>query len=155
MNKRSQGTNANYTGKQLEEFIKNQLDSLGYRSVDKRQFSPALYLEQPIYAQQFYPGQSIYGTSLFCDFIVYHPEKWPMGLWIEAKWQQSGGSVDEKYPYLVANLKKYPDYRSIIVLDGGGYKPGAEAWLRDQTDDVLLHIFNMSQFQIWTNKGNL
>ena len=32
--------------------------------------------------------------------------------------------------------------RSIIVLDGGGYKAGAEAWLRNQTDDVLLHIFN-------------
>ncbi len=92
---------------------------------------------------------------MFCDFIVYHPEKWPMGLWIEAKWQQSGGSVDEKYPYLVANLKKYPAYHSIIVLDGGGYKAGAEAWLRTQTDGILLHVFNMVQFQIWTNKGNL
>jgi hypothetical protein len=155
MAKHSQGTTANYTGSSLEQFIEARLVTLGYKQVDKKRFMPTTYLEQPIYARQFYLGRSIYETNFFCDFIIYHPEKWPNNLVIESKWQQSGGSVDEKFPYLVLNHKLRSKYPCIILLDGSGYKQGAENWLKNETDDKLLHVFNMSQFQTWTNKGNL
>jgi hypothetical protein len=151
----SAGNTANYTGTALEQFIEARLIERGYKHVDKDKFKPAIYLEQPIYTRQFHLGKSIYETSLYCDFILFHPQKWLDCLVIESKWQQCGGSVDEKYPYTVLNMKQHSAYKSILLLDGGGYKPGAETWLRQQVDDKLLHVFNMVQFQIWCNKGNL
>ena len=38
---------------------------------------------------------------------------------------------------------------------GGGYRPGAERWLRRQTDSKLLHVFNLTEFLTWVNQGNL
>jgi hypothetical protein len=81
-------------------------------------------------------GLSIYETPFYYDFILYHPQKWPQCLVIESKWQQVSGSVDEKYPHTILNInlniKMRSAYRSILLLDGGGYKPGAENWLRAQ-----------------------
>ncbi|UZE92215.1 MAG: hypothetical protein IB616_05780 [Methanosarcinales archaeon] len=129
------GTRAKYTGIQLEKVIYNRLSDKGYSWVDKKHFDPTRYLEQPIFSTQYHIGKSIYETDLNCDFIIYHPEKHPNCLIIESKWQESTGSVDEKFPYLVANIKEKFPCPSIVVLDGGGYKSGAEKWLRNQTDE--------------------
>jgi DNA adenine methylase len=82
---------------------------------------------------------------------VYHPSKHADCLVIEAKWQQANGSVDEKFPYLVMNIREQYPYAAIVVLDGGGFKEGAKDWLRRQVDDKLVHVFNMMEFQRWTN----
>ena len=92
------GTVANNTGQNLEAFIENALIRHGYQFVDKAKFKPSIYLEQPIYSKQVFICKSIYDTNVYCDFILYHPEKYPDCLIIESKWQQTGGSVDEKYP---------------------------------------------------------
>lgn len=155
MAKKASGTQANYTGTVLEQFIQARLDERGYQYVDRKMFKPAMYLEQLVYTKQFHLGNSIYETPFYCDFILYHPDKWPEGLVIESKWQSSSGSVDEKYPYTVLNIKMHSEYKSILLLDGGGYKPGAEKWLRQQVDGKLLHVFNMGQFTTWANKDNI
>ncbi len=86
-----------------------------------------------------------------CDFILYHPTQYPSCFIIEAKWQQSGGSVDEKFPYLVLNIReKYP-CATIVVIEGGGYRKEALAWLRNQEDKKLVHVFNMSEFFKWAS----
>ena len=151
----TQGSSANYTGSNLEMFIANTLTTLGYTHVPSKDFFDIAQTGNHIYSRQFNLGLSIYDTKLVTDFILYHPQKWSNYLVIESKWQQSSGSVDEKYPYLVLNLKHQIKYPSIIILDGAGYKPGAEAWLRNQVDSKLLHVFNMRDFQIWANKGNI
>ena len=74
---------------------------------------------------------------------------------IESKWQQSSGSVDEKFPYLVLNIRERYPCATIIVLDGGGFKKGAEEWLRRQVNDKLVHVFNMMEFQKWSNSDEL
>lgn len=149
------GSIANKTGNNLEQFIENALIDREYIQIDKKQFNSALYLEQAIYTKQFYIGKSIYGTSIYCDFIIYHPDKHPNCLVIESKWQQTGGSVDEKYPYTIINIQtKYP-YKTILILDGGGYKKGAEEWMRNQIGNNLIHVFSMSEFQTWINKNNI
>jgi len=105
---------------------------------------------KPIYTRQ-YQLESIYGTPLKCDFILYHPTQYPSCILIEAKWQQSGGSVDEKFPYLVLNIReKYP-CATIVVIEGGGYRKEALAWLRNQEDKKLVHVFNMSEFFKWAS----
>lgn len=146
---------ANYTGTVLEKFVLDRLIERGYQFVPKSKFKAAMYLEQPIFSAQVDIGTSIYGTKRKCDFALYHPEKWDEGLVIECKWQQSGGSVDEKFPFAVLNIKMQSPYKTVLLLDGGGYKKSAEAWVRAQVDGKLLHVFNMAQFQAWVNKGNI
>lgn len=144
---------ANYTGNRLQNFVEHTLVERDYNYIPKKKFTPAIYLEQPIYSKQFFLGKSIYNTNIYCDFILYHPTKYKDCLVIECKWQQVGGSVDEKYPYLILNMQmKYP-YKSILLLDGGGYKQGAKEWIKNQVGKNLLHVFDMSEFQKWVNKG--
>lgn len=151
----AQGTRANYTGNQLLKFIERCLVSKGYERVDRKQFDAARHLGQAIYVPEFPLCKGIYGTDLKCDFILYHPQKHPKCLVIEAKWQERGGSVDEKFPYLVANILECYPYSTVIVLDGGGYKPGAGAWLRRQARGKLLKVMSMSEFQKWSNSEAL
>lgn len=149
------GKHANYTGSTLEKFIANRLDERKYQFIPRNKFEAAIYLGQPIYTSQYHLGDSIYGTPMYGDFILYHPTKWSECLIIESKWQQSGGSVDEKFPYFVLNIQQRHPHKTVVLLDGGGYKKQAEAWLRGQVGNNLLHVFNMSEFQKWCNKGNI
>ena len=152
----SGGTQANYTGTVLERFILSRLADRGYTFIPRNRFTPARILGQPIYTRHFHVGVSIYGTEQYCDFIAYHPDRWPDNLIIESKWQQSGGSVDEKFPYLILNIQMQYRSPTIVLLDGGGYRAGAETWLRSQVGNSnLIHVFNMPQFAAWVNKDNL
>ncbi|MCK8518294.1 DpnII family type II restriction endonuclease [Methanoculleus sp. 7T] len=150
------GTIANKTGKLLETFIENLLIQKEYKYVQKKRFDSATHmLDQPIYSKQYNVCTGIYDTPIRCDFIVFHPEKHPDRLIIESKWQQSSGSADEKYPYTIHNIKeKYP-CDTVLVLDGDGYKKGAEKWVRDQVGEKLRHVFNMREFQKWVNQEGL
>ncbi len=149
-------TQANYTGTVLERFILSRFADRGYTFVARNLFTPACFLDQPVFTRHFHVGQSIYGTPQYCDFIVFHPQRWPNRLIIEAKWQQSGGSVDEKYPYLILNIQMQYSCPTVLVLDGGGYKQGAERWIRNQAGHGnFLSVFNMPEFARWVNNGNL
>ena len=83
-------------------------------------------------------------------------DTFPEGLIIECKWQQSKGSVDEKYPFTLFNIFKI-GVPTIILLDGGGYKPAAMKWLKDQVDPnrALIGVYNMAEFQKKVNNGFL
>jgi len=150
-----QGTRANYTGNSLEMVIFDTLKRKGYQFIEKNDFEAARYLEQAVFTVQHPISRSVYDTQLYCDFILYHPEKHQDCLIIESKWQQSAGSVDEKFPFLVLNIRERYPCSTIIVLDGGGYKRGAEKWLREQVDEKLIHVFNMMEFQRWSNSEEL
>jgi hypothetical protein len=152
----TQGGRAVRTGNALERVVLHALDDNHYTFVPPRKFLAACCLPQPLYTRQINACDSVYGTQVFADFMLYHPEKWPDKLIIECKWQQSSGSVDEKYPYNVLNIREQYPCPAIILLDGEGYKPGAAEWLRRQVDGVkLLHVFSMVQFQTWVNNDNL
>lgn len=112
-------------------------------------------LGQPIYAAECFVGSDIYGKNRKVDFVLYHPRKWPNSLVIQCKWQASGGSVEEKYPFEVLNIQQ-SGYPSIIVLDGGGYSKSAEQWLKGQSGKNLLrHVFNMGEFQRFVSRGEI
>lgn len=156
------GSIANKTGNSLERFIEDTLKGEKYVYIKNNKFS--LNVSEcigidikpcKIFTKQFNICNSIYGTPIRCDFILYNTEKHPHGLVIESKWQQSKGSVDEKFPYLERNIKEKYLYNTIVVLDGGGYKPGANKWLRSKIDGNFVGVFNMMEFRTYVNKGGI
>lgn len=155
MTQRTGGSIANETGNILENFVAQTLDRKGYEFIEKNKFNVAMTLNQKIYTRQLVLAQTIYNTKWNVDFVIHNPEKQPISLIIECKWQQVGGSVDEKYPYTVQNIKEQSPYPAIILLDGEGYKGGAKEWLKKQVDNKLLGVFNMGEFTKWVNLGNL
>ena len=76
-------------------------------------------------------GTNIHGKKRTVDFILYHPRRWPDCLVLQCKWQTSAGSVDEKYPFEVECIAQ-GSFKTIIVLDGGGYSEEARQWLLAQ-----------------------
>lgn len=96
------------------------------------------------------------GTAIDKNNVPYKRE-----VRVEAKWQQSAGSVDEKYPYMLLNgIYQYPEREIVFVVDGGGYKPGARQWLQDHIDNDWLKyqeqgksikLMTISEFMCWFN----
>ena len=146
---------AKRAGDRLEEFTSDILDERRYKFVPPARFFPARSLEQPIYTRQFEVGKDIYGKKRRVDAILYHPRLHPKCLVIQCKWQATGGSVDEKYPFEVLSIAQN-EFDTIIILDGGGYSPGARQWLMNQSGKKrLLHVFNQGDFARFASQGRL
>ena len=149
------GKRANRAGKQLAEFVDNLLQDYGYVKVSHNRFFALCSLEQPIYARECHAGRTIYDGPRHVDFILYHPVKWADCLVIECKWQSSGGSADQKYPYSVlsANLNPQP---AIFVLEGDGYSPRSGDWLKSQAGkEKILHVMDQGEIARFASRGNL
>jgi len=153
------GGKANKTGNQLENFVEQNLQNYGYtefwnyktiafenrKSIGGRQYLKGV----PI-------GTTIYETVRKCDFLVINNQKFPDNLIIECKWQQSSGSVDEKYPLLLFNILK-TGIPTVVLLDGSGYREAARKWLLEQAQpkSALIGVFTMAEFQRAVNNGFL
>lgn len=153
------GTHANRTGNQLEQFVEDKLLRNGYTLFSNHKvqlFANRHTVGGKQYALQVPCGTSIYETQRKCDVLVLNQDKFKDGLIIECKWQQSSGSVDEKYPFALYNIIKI-GVPTIILLDGGGYKPAAMKWLKDQVNPsrALIGVHNMAEFQTMVNNGFL
>lgn len=149
------GQRAQRTGKNLEEFVDGWLKDVGYELATPENFFKLRELRQPIFSRQCEIGNDIYGKRRRVDFILYHPQRWPSCLVIQCKWQASPGTVDEKYPFEVLSIKMN-EYKTIIVLDGGGYSKGAEQWLKAQAGkDKLLYVFDQGEFQRFASRSRL
>ena len=109
------------TGKSFENNIEAQLVNQGYKKVKAKDFNElSQESSDKIYASQFLLGENIYNGRQIVDFIISRQNAEP--LVIQAKWQQSKGSVDEKFPFLIINLKEKNPFQSLVVIDGGGYR---------------------------------
>ena len=146
----------NRTGSTLEQSVEALIEQAGYDLVPSAPLFFALRdMEQAIYASQCETGRDIYGIRRRVDFILYHPRKWPESLVIQCKWQASGGTVDQKYPFEVLSINA-DGYPAIIVLDGGGYTAGSAQWLRNQAGkNRLRHVFTLGDFQRFASRGEL
>jgi hypothetical protein len=128
----NQGQKANFAGNEAEHIIAGILNRKGCGV--KRQAVVC---------------HGIYNTPVKVDFLVYGIPEFDDGLIIECKWQSTSGSVDEKFPYLVLNIQKCYPMPAIIVLSGGGYRPGAEKWLKSQVGGNLHAVLNIDEFLAW------
>lgn len=153
------GAQAYRTGNALENYMEHMLRSAKYfesKSGKSQLFSNRELIDTKHYAKQVVIGESIYGTKVRCDFLIVNGKKFPKGLVVECKWQQTPGSVDAEYPFTVLNIDKL-GIPTIILIDGQGYSKKAVEWLRGQVGQIkpLLGVYNMVEFQTMANKDFL
>ena len=156
-----QGGLANSSGNTLEQTIVATLASKGFAVANYRQWAlnPAAYSEEILLRNV--PFITIYGHPGNTEFLL-RSARYALEIRIECKWQQSAGSVDEKFPYLYLNcVEQMPEQRIIIVVDGGGAKAGAVAWLRRACanrlylaadDPKTITLMSLVEFLMWANQ---
>lgn len=104
------------------------------------------------------PYETIYNHKGKTEFLLIN-KKLDKKIRIECKWQQTAGSVDEKFPYLYLNaVKKYKENDVIILLDGNGYKVGARNWLEnaistnwENDKNKNIQLMSLNEFIIYFN----
>jgi hypothetical protein len=135
--RRSQGAQANSTGRVAENMIDAMLRKLGY-----------------VPLRGHIIGTGIYDTPIHADFLIACAPGFPKGLIIESKWQGVNGSADEKYPYLVENIRSCYPCPVIILADGDGARPGAIRWLKAQIDGQrLIAVYSLKELVTWCNRN--
>jgi len=154
----SSGGRANRAGNRLEKFIEQALKDTGYTefwNYKGQAFENRKSIGGKQYLKQLPVGSTIYETTRKCDLFIINRDKFKDDLIIECKWQQSSGSVDEKYPFLLFNIIK-TGIPTVVLMDGEGYKPAAKAWLKDQVSKTgaLIGVWTMAEFQKEVNNAS-
>jgi hypothetical protein len=157
----SQGGTANTQGRILEQTIIPTFESRGFQVVSYTQWkkNPQGFDNELLLKNV--PYTSIYGHQGRTEFLVKSAH-YGLEVRIECKWQQSSGSVDEKFPYLYLNcVEAIPEKDIIIIADGGGMKQGALKWLKNAVeqrsycipgaDRKNIKVFSLGEFLIWAN----
>lgn len=122
---RSQGHQANHSGKAIEDALLNFLRGAGYQV-----------------ERQVQVGIGIYGQTCTADLVLPG-----VPLILEVKWQDRRGSTDEKFPFLLANIRSCYPYPTVVMVDGGGARAGSVDWLKRQVDGAhLLKVFTLAEF---------
>ena len=140
------GTIANRSGKNLEFLVVTTFGAWGIKTV----LNHKDWIKNPIRPAivKNFPLQSIYGHNSKSEFVIVLNDP-AEDIRIECKWQAVGGSVDEKFPYLLACLILAKEKKIIILLDGGGAKSNAVDWLKQNAKKAsgkVINVFNMSEF---------
>ena len=155
------GSYANSSGGVLEGLVEHVLYKKGFAVVKYKDW----LLKQDRYGDELLlknvPYEGLYKHASTTEFVLLS-QKYNLETRIECKWQQVSGSVDEKLPYLFLNCsEKMTEPHIIILLDGGGAKPGAVDWLREACDQFnrresptlrrRIDLMNMTEFVQWVN----
>ncbi|WP_447531273.1 PD-(D/E)XK nuclease superfamily protein [Legionella pneumophila] len=155
------GSYANSSGGVLEGLVEFALTKKGFTVVRYKDWrlNPSSYSEELLLKNVPYEG--LYKHASATEFVLMS-KAYNLNTRIECKWQQVSGSVDEKLPYLFLNCsEKMVEPHIIILLDGGGAKPGAIEWLRDAWEKFKLKeatttkrkidLMSMTEFVQWVN----
>ena len=164
-NTSTQGQRASKNGNRLESVIEGIFASHGFKIVPYVEWCDSKYDGGRVLVKNV-PYESIYGPSASgkspkTEFVA-KSEHFPGDMRIECKWQQSSGSVDEKFPYLYLNAAlKFEEKFIALVVDGGGYTVSARNWLQEaankrlfvpEGDNREIKVFTMGEMMSWLNK---
>lgn len=140
--------------KLLMQFIESNLLESDYAFLEKLNVANLGSMRFPVYSKNVIVGKNIYDNARKSHLFVFHPEKWPKGLVIEVRWQGVNGTIDEKFPFIVMNIKR-SSYETVVVMGGPNLKPEVSNWVSNQIGYRLIEVFNPMEFQTWINEGNL
>jgi hypothetical protein len=157
----TQGGFANSSGTTLERAVIATLEGKGFVTVPYRQWQAQPTAYGPELLLRNVPYTTIYGHPGKTEFVI-HSVRYGLEVRIECKWQQSAGSVDEKFPYLYLNcVECMPEPHIIILVDGGGAKAGSIQWLRSVCQSKryqhtlptakTVSVMDLREFLIWAN----
>jgi hypothetical protein len=158
----TQGATANTQGKVLESTIIPTFEHRGFEVVAYSKWAKAPQLFGKELLLKHVPYTTIYGHPGYTEFLV-QSKRYGLNTRIECKWQQSSGSVDEKFPYLYLNcIEAMPENDIIIVAGGGGMKEGAIPWLKRAVNENLyssvsvpqkkIQVLSLDEFLRWANR---
>ncbi len=131
-----QGALANMSGHILEKTIIPMMQGYGYKVIihSETKKHPELLNEKKIVFTNV-PFTSIYNHTGKTEYVIINTAKGKK-IRVEAKNQQSAGSVDEKFPNLFLNaIYSYPEDEIILLIEGKGWKPGALNWIRNAVNE--------------------
>lgn len=94
-------------------------------------------------------GRTIYEKKWRVDFVLKNLADFPKGLVLESKWQDRRGSVEEKFPFLVRNIKERSPLPAIVVLHGGGHSAGAVRFLTNAIGGNFVAVYHLEAFISW------
>lgn len=157
----NQGKKANKTGKILERLVLSTFDEHGFEIVKHKDYlkNTAQYGQELLL--RHVPYNTLYGTRGYSEYLV-RSERYALHIRIECKWQQSPGSVDEKFPYTyISCVEAIPEDHVIIILGGDGSRDGAKEWLRQAAKErryissekpqKKIEVFTLTEFMAWAN----
>lgn len=142
----TQGYEANHSGKFLESVIESEFRArkVDVASWNESEGTLSLFYQRRLLTRV--PYTSIYGCNSHSEFVYLHQAS-ALQVRIECRWQEGAGSVDEKFPYLLENARDAMPERNVwLVVDGGGARPDAVAWLRkraSQEPSKRIRVYSM------------
>lgn len=158
---KTQGGFANSSGSVLERMIREVMVSKGFEVVPYSRYAerPERYGTELLL--QNVPYTTIYGHDGKTEFLLVSKD-YDLRIRIECKWQQSSGSVDEKYPYVYLNaVEAMPEKDVFIILGGAGAKKGAVEWLKQAAQGRRyaaaavgknIRVMSVDEFVTWANR---
>jgi PD-(D/E)XK nuclease superfamily domain len=101
---------------------------------------------------------SIYGVNWTVDVFVWHPTKMANGFVMECKWQQVGGSTDDKLPFSVLSLDHLKTSCGVevsaLMLDAAGARECVKDWVERECNARDIRFFRQgSVFARWADKN--
>lgn len=101
-------------------------------------------------------GLNEYRLPWIADVVLTNAQEFPGGLIVEAKWQASNGTADEKFPLLVANIRGASRPGIVVVGGRNAIRPGrgaraeAIAYLARHVDgEQFVGVFTLEQLIAW------
>ena len=136
------GSTANLNGKIFESTLIPMFKKHGYIVFSnkelKKENHQKTYETAPKVIHTNAPFISIYNNKGKTEFLLIN-RILNREIRIECKWQQSAGSVDEKFPYMLLNcIYAFKEKEIFLLVDGGGYKESARRWLDDRIKERWL-----------------
>lgn len=158
----TQGGIANKQGRVLEDAVVSLFSRYGFKEIRHTDWVKGGSAAGDELLIRDVPYTSIYGHKAKTEFLAVS-KRLKRKIRIECKWQQSAGSVDEKYPYLYLNcVQAMPEEEIVIILDGGGAKVQAVEWLKSAVanrwllDDIppqkQISVMSLAEFITWANR---
>jgi len=141
---------AGKTGSGWEKSVANMLNDVGFVEIDKKNIDDSVLTKW--YCRQYNKFHSVYGKIAAIDLLIFDLDHFPEKLAVELKYQASGGSVDEKFPFVILNLRRWFKRHGIkgaLFLNGGKYCSEALSWVLSQQDENLFVVESYSDVYNW------
>jgi hypothetical protein len=136
--------------KQLEYHVEHVMARSGFSVVSHAENADNLDFFTDKLLVKNVPYKNMYGGDSRSEFVI----RWDMMhriIRLECKWQQSSGSVDEKFVYMFGNALLVPEPEIIFLIDGEGYRPCELSWLKTEAAKApkTIRVFSMTEFTQW------